>query len=96
MRGRILELDADHDVHIHEVDKEDIQIVADHCQALRSAGMTGNKDDKYVMTADSFTIMNWCNKWGIPYHKFWSDNDIVDKFLDDPDNKVFRIWEGKV
>ena len=48
------------------------------------------------MTADGFTIMQWCNKWGIPYHRFWNDNDIVNRFLDDPDNKVFRIWEGKV
>jgi hypothetical protein len=76
MRARIEELDEDRDVHIHEVDRADIQIVADYCHALRSSGHVGSKDDKLAMTCDGFTIMQWCNNKGVTWQQFFSDGAI--------------------
>lgn len=96
MRGRIIEVDTDHDAYVHEVDRDQIQIVADHCQAMRSAGQVGSKDDRLAMTCDGFTIMQWCDNNGIEWGRFWRDQDIQTRFLNDPANKAFRIWEGRV
>lgn len=95
MRAWIEELDDDHDVYFHAVDKSQIQAVADSCAALRDAGMTG-KEDKLVMSCDGFTIMEWCNRHGITWDQFFRDSEITNRFLDDPANAPFRIWKGRV
>jgi hypothetical protein len=96
MKAWIEEIDATKEAHVHAVDKADLDIVAEHCQALRNAGLTGTKDDKLAMRCDGFTVMEWCNRKGIAWKEFWRDTRIQTRFIEDPDNAAFRVWTGKL
>lgn len=97
MRFRLEGLDAQHDVAIHEVDKADLDLIAEDCKARSNGGFTRTADgDWHVMRADAFTIQAWCDKTGVTWAQFFRDSKIVSRFLDDPDNGVFRIHKGKI
>ena len=97
MRFWMEELDAQHDVAIHAVDKRDLDLIAEHCKALRSAGMTKTQDgDWHAMKADGWTILAWCNKQGVQWKDFWRDKALQNRFIADPDNAAFRVHEGRI
>lgn len=96
MRAWVEGIDATKEAHIHAVDKSDLDTIAKHCADLRAIGATGTKDEKHAMTCDGFTIMAWCNAKGIAWKEFWRDRKIQTRFLDDPDNAAFRVWQGRV
>jgi hypothetical protein len=81
---------------VARTDMSRIQIVADYASALRSAGITGGKDDKLAMTVDGAVIYDWCVKQGITWTDFWQDRAIQTRFVEDPDNAAFRVWEGRL
>ena len=96
MRGWIQEVDAKNEQIVHSADKRDLDALAEHCAALRSVGATGSKDNKLVMHADAFTIQAWCDVRGVSWAKFWNDNELLTRFIDDPDNAAFRVWDGRL
>lgn len=94
MKGRIEE-HGDSATIIHTASLDDIKAVADNCAALRSIGH-GNGEDKLAMSAPGFVIMEWCNRRGIEWSDFMRSDELAERFINDPDNKNFRIWEGRV
>lgn len=96
MRFRFEQLDADTSVAIHEVDRADLEILADHCKAMHNAGAGNGKDEKLAMRADGFTILAWCNQRGVTWAEFFRDTKLQERFIEDPDNAAFRIWKGKL
>lgn len=96
MRFRLEELDAAHDVALHEIDRADADLIADHCKALHNEGATGSQDMKLAMRVDGFFIMDWCNKHGVTWGQFMRDSALQRRFIDDPDLSMFRVWKGKL
>ena len=96
MRGFIHEVDEKHDQYVHVADKRDIDALAQHCADLRAVGAGNGKDDKLCMQADSFTIQAWCDRVGVTWRQFWNNPELINRFIADPDNAAFRIWEGKL
>jgi len=97
MRAWIEEVDDQHDAHIHAAEKSDLDLVATHCGALRSAGATKTLDgDWHAMTCDGFTIMAWCNAKGVTWKEFFRDQTIQKRFIEDPDNAAFRVHTGRL
>lgn len=88
--------DADKLIFAATADRRDIQAVADHCAAQRSAGVGSGRDDKLVMTVDGWVINDWCVKRGITFAEFMRDERLQTRFCEDPDNAAFRIWQGKL
>lgn len=41
-------------------------------------------------------IEKWCNDNGVKYQEFMNDENILRKFLNDPDHKFLRTKPGKV
>jgi hypothetical protein len=81
---------------VHEISLAEIQQAKDHAAGLRGVGHTGTKDMKLAAQVPDFVVYDWCNKRGIKFQEFIRDDRLVTAFLDDPDNKAFRIWEGKI
>lgn len=92
----IVNVDGDKVTAITTADRRDVQTVADHCAALRSIGLTGTKDDKLAASVPGWVINDWCVKRGIAWAEFFRDRKVQERFLDDPDNAAFRVWQGKV
>lgn len=88
--------DADKMIVATTVDKRDLQALADYCAAQRSMGGGNGKDDKLAMSVDGWVINDWCVKRGITFAEFMRDRKIQTRFIEDPDNAAFRIWQGKL
>lgn len=78
------------------IDKRVLQAQAEHCKALRSAGFGNGKDDKLAMSVDGWVINDWCVKKGVTFAEFMRDQKLQTRFVEDPDNAAFRVWEGRV
>lgn len=96
MRFRLEELDARHDVALHEIDRADADTVAEYCKAAHNDGAHGSADMKHVMRVDGFFIVDWCNKRGLTFAQFMRDQSIQKAFMEDPELSMFRIWKGRV
>lgn len=96
MRFRLEELDANHDVALHEIDRADADTIAEYCKAAHNAGEHGSADMKHAMRVDGWFILDWCNRRGVTWGQFMRDKSLQNAFLDDPDLSVFRIWKGRI
>lgn len=88
--------DADTFVMAATVDVRTLQAQAEHCKAMRDAGLGNRKDEKLAMSVDPWVINDWCVKRGITFAEFMRDQKLQTKFVDDPANAAFRVWEGKL
>lgn len=94
MRAWMQDVSADEVALVHGVSGADLDTVATYC---REAGDAKQSSDwKHAMRVDGTVIMDWCNKRGIEWSQFMRDSVLQTKFLDDPDNAVFRIWKGRI
>ena len=90
-------VDGDTVVAFNATAKADVDTVAEHCAALRSAGAVQNKDgDKLAASVPGWVIHDWCTRKGLTFRQFMQDRSLQDRFLMDPDNAAFRVWEGKL
>ena len=96
MGFRLEEVDADHIAGIHEESYANLRQVADHCAAMRAAGMTGSKDAKVAASVPAILIHKYCNDNGITFADFMREPVHAERFLNDPALAAFRVWEGKV
>jgi hypothetical protein len=96
-RFDIVHADAHTVTTVNATDKADVDLVAAHCAALRSAGAVQNKDgDKLAASVPGWVINDWCTRKGITFRQFMQDRVIQDRFLMDPDNAAFRVWQGRI
>jgi len=94
MRFRLEEYDSAHDVALHEIDRADADLIAEHCKAASNDGQIGSGDMKHAMRVDGWFILDWCNKKGVTWSQFFHDTKLQTLFLEDPNLSVFRIWKG--
>ena len=88
--------DADKMVLATTADKRDLDLLADHCAAMRAIGAGNRKDEKLAMTVDGWVINDWCVRKGITFAEFMRDQKLQTRFAEDPENAAFRIWQGKL
>lgn len=81
---------------VHEITTAELQAFKDRAAALRNGGHTVSKEFKLAASVPAFVVYDWCNKRGISHEEFMRNPKLADAFLNDPDNKAFRIWEGRV
>jgi hypothetical protein len=49
------------------------------------------------MSADAFTIQQWCDRAGVTWAQFFQRQDTRTKrFINDPDNAAFRVHTGRI
>jgi hypothetical protein len=88
--------DDDKLIAVTSVDKADLDALAKHCADMRAAGEGNGKDDKLAMRADTFTITAWCERKGVTWKQFFRTPELIDRFIMDPDNAAFRVWQGRL
>ncbi|MEF2156395.1 hypothetical protein V3390_09195 [Luteimonas sp. FXH3W] len=84
------------EVIFHEAKRSDIDLVKNHCADLRSIGAGEGKDDKWCMSAPGWVIIAWCDRHGVSWGDFMRNPELTNRFIEDPDNAAFRIWQGKL
>lgn len=94
MKAWIQDIDEDHVAFVHGTSGEDLDTLITH---NRERSEQGHSDDwKLAASVDGTVIMDWCNKRGVTWAQFMQDSALQTRFLDDPDNGVFRVWRGKI
>jgi hypothetical protein len=88
--------DSDKLILATTADKRDLDALADHCAALRNVGAGNGKDEKLAMSVDGWVVNDWCVKKGVTFREFMRDRKLQTRFIEDPDNRAFRVWEGRL
>lgn len=96
MKSDIRIVDGEHLALVNEISQAEVQAYKDRAAALRNGGHTGQDDMRLAASVPGFVIADWCNKRGIEWDEFMRNPRMAAAFLDDPDNKAFRIWEGRI
>jgi hypothetical protein len=96
MRARIEQVDPHHEAHIYEESMTDLHAVADHCKALSSAGLTGDKEMRHLATIPGILIQQYCNDNGVTFAQFMRQPEHANRMLNDPALSAFRIHKGRV
>lgn len=94
MKAWIQGIDEDSVAFVHGTSGEDLDALIKHCR--ERSEQKQSSDFKLAASVDGVVIMDWCNKRGIGWAQFMNDSALQVKFLDDPDNDVFRIWKGRI
>lgn len=96
MRARIEQVDDSHEAHIYEANMDDLHAVADHCKALQSAGLTGDRDMRALMTVPAIIVQKYMNENGVSYGEFIRNPEHAKRMMNDPALSAFRIHRGRV
>lgn len=75
---------------------DSLRTVSDHCQRLRSAGLTGDKEMRHLATVPAFIVEKFINDRGITFREFMDDPAHATAMLNDPALSAFRVHEGRV
>jgi hypothetical protein len=62
---------------------------------LRSTGQYGHKDLPVLAHVPGVIIEDWCQKQRVTFDQFARDQELKNRFLNDPDNSLFRVKGGR-
>jgi hypothetical protein len=88
--------DTDKLIFAATAERGDVLAQAEHCAALRSAGAGKGKDEYLCMSVHPYVLDSWLIRHGITYAEFMRDQKLQTRFVEDPDNAAFRVWEGRL
>lgn len=76
----------------------DVSAALHRNEQLRNAGSTKTQmGDHYAASIPLALLQEWAHKKGLPnWHAVASDDRLLDRFLNDPDYKQCRVYEGRV
>lgn len=63
---------------------------------LRSHGLTGSSEMRLAARVPFVVVEKYCNDKGITFREFSNSEAHKVSFLNDPDYKLLRVWEGRV
>jgi hypothetical protein len=87
---------AEHDGRLFIAQTQDCTPIAEHAKALQSAGMHGSSEMRHAATIPDVILNKYMNENGVSYAELMRDPVHIKRICNDPDNKMFRIWPGKL
>jgi hypothetical protein len=48
------------------------------------------------MRVDTWVVNDWCTQKGVSFREFMRNRELQNRFVNDPDNKAFRVAEGRI
>jgi hypothetical protein len=87
---------AEADGKIFVGQSQDCTPIAERAQALHKAGQFGSSDMKHAATIPDVILEKYMNEHGVTYAELMSNPVHFKRICNDPDNKCFRIWPGKI
>lgn len=75
---------------------QDCTPILERTTALRNEGFHGSKDMRLAASVPFVVVEKYCNDKGITFREFSQSEVHKVAFLNDPDYRNLRVWEGKV
>jgi hypothetical protein len=88
---------------VHESDNgltferiQDVEPIMQFAHNMRAIGDIGSNEMRHAASIPMVLVEAYCNDKHITFEEFMADTRHVNKMLNDPALKAFRIWEGRV
>jgi hypothetical protein len=75
---------------------QDCDPILDHVAHLRREGLTGSSDMRLAASVPYAVVEKYCNDSGITFREFSGSETHKIAFLNNPDYRALRVWEGRV
>ena len=75
---------------------QDCTPILEDAKARHGAGAYGTSDFKHAARIPNVIIEKYCNDNNILFQEFCNDPAHIRRLCNDPDNKLFRIWPGRL
>lgn len=82
--------------HMHTIRSQDCTPIAERAYAMHKEGMHGSNEMRLAASIPMVIIEKYCNENGVQFHEFMSDEVHMRRICNHPDNKMFRVWPGKL
>jgi len=92
-------VDFDHNTGLMHVERmRDVTDLIESNKKIFNAADKSYRKEVFNLVGrfDSLAAEQWCTTKGIKYSEFLADPKMVKKFLNDPDNAVWKVKPGKV
>lgn len=77
-------------------ERQDAEPILKQAIALHNDGHHGTKEWKHAAKLPRVLVDKYCLDHGISFHEFLRDKVHLRRMLMDRDNRMFRIWPGRV
>lgn len=75
---------------------QDCVPIAERARAMHNEGMHGSKELKLAASIPDVIIEKYMNEHGVTFAEVIGDPVHMRRIVNDPDNKMFRIWPGRI
>lgn len=81
---------------MHTVRTQDCTPIAERAYAMHKEGMHGTSELKLAATIPNVIIERYMNERGLSFAEVIGDDKHMRAICNNPDNKMFRIWPGRI
>lgn len=75
---------------------QDCTMIAEYAKALHNEGHHGSSEMRHAAKIPLVIVEKYCNERGITFEEFMGDEKHLKHVVENPDNKMFRIWTGRI
>lgn len=76
--------------------EQDCAPIVENVKDLKAHGELGSSDMRHVARVPFVVVEKFCNERGISFREFMISDVEKSAFLNSPDFKLLRVWEGRV
>lgn len=95
-RGALTTSFAEYDGKVVIAQSQDCTPIAERAKALHNAGMHGSSDMKHAASIPDVILEKYMNEHRVSYAELMSNPEHFRRICNDPDNRAFRIWPGRL
>lgn len=75
---------------------QDYTPIAEFTKAMHNSGNHGSSEMRHAAKIPNVVIEKYMNDHGVTFQEVMNDQRHLRAIVNDPDNKMFRIWPGRV
>lgn len=75
---------------------QDCTTIAEYTKAAHNEGLHGSSEMRHAAKIPLVIVEKYCNETGITFEEFMGSEKHLKSVVENPDNKVFRIWPGRL
>lgn len=81
---------------MHTIATQDCTPIAERAYAMHKEGMHGSNELKLAATIPNVIIEKYMNERGVSFAEVIGNDFHMRAIVNDPDNKMFRVWPGRI
>lgn len=75
---------------------QDCTPIVEQCKEMQAIGATGSSEMRWAGRIPKAEVEKYLNDNGITFREFCGDPVHVQRYMNNPDHKLLRIWTGRL